>query len=152
VVIRWLQWLRTAGFRLVAISNTLDWEAMPPPSTVPAAPEPAADAVDVDEDVKALALDPLGCVRELFHDVIESHQTGIASPDPRCFALALGSTHKRPSDALYIDDFVRNVDAACRVGIHGLVCRRHAADPEGTSFIEDLCQVLGIDTCKMARL
>jgi putative hydrolase of the HAD superfamily len=61
-------------------------------------------------------------IDELFHDVVDSSEVGLRKPDPRIFELALERLGGvRPEQAVFLDDYAGNVEAARRVGIHGIL-------------------------------
>ena len=91
--------LRTAGYRVAALTN---WSA----ETYPVARE---------------RFPFLGW----FEDVVISGVEGIAKPDPRMFALALGRTGFEASRTVFIDDNLPNVEGARALGMHTV----HFASP-----------------------
>jgi epoxide hydrolase-like predicted phosphatase len=68
-------------------------------------------------------------VDELFDQVIDSSEVGIRKPNPRIFELALERLGGiDPAAAVFVDDWPGNVEAARRVGLHGvLVTQDYAA-------------------------
>ena len=59
---------------------------------------------------------------ELFDAVVDSCEEGVRKPDPTIFHTALdlvGVTD--PTRAIFLDDFPGNVDAARRLGMHGIL-------------------------------
>jgi epoxide hydrolase-like predicted phosphatase len=61
-------------------------------------------------------------IDELFHHVIDSSEVGLRKPDPRIFELALEKVGASdPGRAVFLDDYEGNVEAARRVGIHGIL-------------------------------
>ncbi|GIV97862.1 MAG: haloacid dehalogenase [Herpetosiphonaceae bacterium] len=56
-------------------------------------------------------------LRHLFAAVINSAAVGVAKPDPQAYELALQALGLSPSEALFIDDKQRNVQAALTLGI-----------------------------------
>ncbi len=60
-------------------------------------------------------------IDELFHHLVDSSEVGLRKPDPRIFELALERVGASdPSRAVFLDDYEGNVQAARRVGIHGI--------------------------------
>jgi HAD superfamily hydrolase (TIGR01509 family) len=47
-------------------------------------------------------------------------------PDPRIYYVALERLGVSPPQAIFVDDFIENVDAARQLGMQGI----HFADPE----------------------
>jgi epoxide hydrolase-like predicted phosphatase len=62
---------------------------------------------------------------EYFDGVIISCEVGIMKPDPRIYRLAAESLGVRAEEALFIDDFIENVEGARRAGMRAL----HFTDP-----------------------
>ncbi|HEY8515320.1 MAG TPA: HAD family phosphatase [Candidatus Binatia bacterium] len=61
-------------------------------------------------------------VDELFDAVVDSHEIGMRKPNPRVFAYALERLGNVPcANAVFLDDFEGNVEAARRAGLHGIV-------------------------------
>ena len=58
--------------------------------------------------------------------VIDSSAVGLRKPDPAIFRLALEEMGVEAGSAAFIDDLPANVEAACEVGLHGVVM---GADP-----------------------
>ncbi len=60
-------------------------------------------------------------LNDLFHEVIDSSEVGLRKPDPKIFELALERLGGvEPDAAVFLDDYEGNVEAARRVGIHGI--------------------------------
>lgn len=61
-------------------------------------------------------------VDDLFHHVIDSSEVGMRKPDPRIFELALERVGaSAPERTVFLDDYEGNVEAARRLGIHGIL-------------------------------
>jgi epoxide hydrolase-like predicted phosphatase len=75
---------------------------------------------------------------ELFDHVIDSSEVGLRKPDPRIFELALAQLGVDASNAVFLDDYAGNVEAARRVGIHGVL----VTDAYGDALAE-LARLLG---------
>lgn len=60
---------------------------------------------------------------DLFDDVLVSADVGVAKPDPRIYALAARRLGVAPDACIFIDDLERNVEAAQRAGMVGVVFR-----------------------------
>jgi HAD superfamily hydrolase (TIGR01509 family) len=58
--------------------------------------------------------------------VIISAEVGLAKPDPRIYQLALERLGVDPPEAVFVDDFLRNVEAARAAGLHAV----HFKGPE----------------------
>jgi epoxide hydrolase-like predicted phosphatase len=59
-------------------------------------------------------------IRDLFDAIVYSAQVGVAKPDPAMFHLILDRLGLSPSEALFIDDFPRNVEAALALGMKAI--------------------------------
>jgi epoxide hydrolase-like predicted phosphatase len=59
-------------------------------------------------------------IRGLFDAIVYSAQVGVAKPDPAMFHLILDRLGLSPSEALFIDDFPRNVEAALALGMKAI--------------------------------
>ena len=61
-------------------------------------------------------------VDDLFDVVLDSSEIGIRKPDPRIFEQALLALGECPPDrAVFLDDYVGNVDAARALGLHAIL-------------------------------
>jgi putative hydrolase of the HAD superfamily len=49
-----------------------------------------------------------------------SYEVGMAKPDPSIYYLILNRLHVAPSEAIFVDDFSANIQAASEVGIHAV--------------------------------
>ena len=68
-----------------------------------------------------------------FHDRIVSGDAGIKKPDPGIFALALSRMECRPEECLFIDNSVKNLNAAAELGIRTVLFNRDGVGYEGTT-------------------
>src|SRR5215831_10856103 len=55
-----------------------------------------------------------------FEGIVLSGKEKLLKPDPRLYRILLEKFAVDPSDAVYVDDHMRNVDAAQRLGMHGI--------------------------------
>jgi len=53
--------------------------------------------------------------------IIISAEEGLAKPDPQLFELAASRLEVQPDEAVFVDDFVRNVEAARSIGMKGVL-------------------------------
>ena len=60
---------------------------------------------------------------EVFHKVYASHLMGVAKPDARFWEIILEEEGVKPEEAVFIDDFHDNVDAAASLGIRSILYR-----------------------------
>jgi epoxide hydrolase-like predicted phosphatase len=57
---------------------------------------------------------------QAFDTMIISAEEGLAKPDPRLYQLAAERLGVQPDEAVFVDDFIENVEAARAVGMHAL--------------------------------
>jgi epoxide hydrolase-like predicted phosphatase len=57
---------------------------------------------------------------DAFDSIIISAEVGLVKPDPRIYHLALECLGVEAGQAVFVDDFQRNVEAAQEVGLHGI--------------------------------
>ena len=78
--------------------------------------------------------------REKFDDAFDamiiSAEVGVAKPSPRIFQLALDQLKVRANEAVFVDDFIENIEACEKLGLKGI----HFTDPE--SAIEQVKALL----------
>jgi putative hydrolase of the HAD superfamily len=57
---------------------------------------------------------------ETFDDIVFSSEVGLAKPDPAIFQRALARLNIPPAGAVFVDDFVENIEAARALGMLGI--------------------------------
>jgi epoxide hydrolase-like predicted phosphatase len=62
----------------------------------------------------------------LFDSIVLSGEVGVMKPDPRIYQAALQRLDVQAEQAVFIDDFLHNIDGARTVGMHGI----HFQSPE----------------------
>ncbi len=62
---------------------------------------------------------------DAFDEMIISAEVGLMKPDPLIFQLALDKFGVAPAEAIFIDDFAPNVEAAREMGIHAIQFAAH---------------------------
>lgn len=72
---------------------------------------------------------------QLVDTIIYSHEVGLAKPDPRIYELTCARLDAAPTELIFIDDWQPNIDAARRLGIHGI---RHVTAAETIAAIDAL--------------
>lgn len=111
-----LRQLRLNGYRLAVVSN---WE-------------PSLEEV----------LDHLG-LRFHFTTVVTSSVEGTAKPDPRLFEIALQRCGVSAAEAVSVgDDIERDVDAAAKVGLQGILLDRFDDHPDYRPRVESLGELV----------
>jgi putative hydrolase of the HAD superfamily len=74
-----------------------------------------------------------------FTAVVTSSVEGVAKPDPRLFEIALARCGAAPVEAISVgDDIERDVAAAAKIGIHGILLDRFDDHPDFTPRVESL--------------
>jgi putative hydrolase of the HAD superfamily len=59
-------------------------------------------------------------LRDVVDDIVISAKAKVAKPDPRIFAHALARLGVQPGEAVFVDDFVRNIEGARAVGMQAV--------------------------------
>jgi putative hydrolase of the HAD superfamily len=72
---------------------------------------------------------------QLVDVIVYSHEAGVAKPDPRAFRLLCDRLGVQPDELVYLDDVPGHADAACALGIHGIV---HVSTPDSIAAVEAL--------------
>jgi len=65
-------------------------------------------------------------IANCFDIFVTSAEVGVMKPDPRIYYVALERLGVSPPQAIFVDDFIENVEAARQLGMQGV----HFADPE----------------------
>jgi putative hydrolase of the HAD superfamily len=60
-------------------------------------------------------------IGDVFDELIISAEVGIMKPNPGIFQIALERTASRPEEAVFIDDFIENVEGAQNIGMHAIL-------------------------------
>jgi epoxide hydrolase-like predicted phosphatase len=58
---------------------------------------------------------------EMTHDIIYSREVGLSKPDRRIYELTCQRLGVQPHEMIFLDNVQQAVDAACEVGIHGIL-------------------------------
>jgi epoxide hydrolase-like predicted phosphatase len=59
-------------------------------------------------------------IKDLFDSIVYSAKVGLVKPNPSIFHLSLEQLDVAPSEALFIDDYPRNIDAALVLGMQAI--------------------------------
>ena len=78
-------------------------------------------------------------IADAFDELIISAEVGIAKPDARIYQLALEKMGVAPAEAVFVDDFARNIAGARAVGMYAI----QFTQPDET--LEELKQLLNDD-------
>lgn len=65
-------------------------------------------------------------ISDAFDEIIISSEVGVAKPDPRIYHMTLNRLEVAPQEAVFVDDFFENVEAAWSAGLNGI----HFVKPE----------------------
>ena len=65
-------------------------------------------------------------IADAFDELVISAEVGIAKPDPRIYRLTLERLGVPAGEAVFVDDFIENIEAARVLGLHGV----HFRSPE----------------------
>jgi HAD superfamily hydrolase (TIGR01509 family) len=65
---------------------------------------------------------------DAFHHMIISSEVGVAKPDAKIYHIALEQVQVRANEAVFVDDFIENIEACEQLGIKGV----HFKDAEST--------------------
>jgi epoxide hydrolase-like predicted phosphatase len=57
---------------------------------------------------------------DAFDDMVISAEIGIAKPDVRIYQAAMQNLHVLPPESIFLDDTLRNVEAARNIGMHAI--------------------------------
>ncbi len=57
-------------------------------------------------------------IADAFNELVISAEVGVTKPDPRIYHLALERLGVQPGEAVFVDDFKENIEAARALGIH----------------------------------
>jgi epoxide hydrolase-like predicted phosphatase len=75
-------------------------------------------------------------IADAFDEMVISAEVGIVKPDPRIYHLALERLQVAPQEAVFVDDFIENIEGGKAVGLHTI----HFRTPH--QAIEDLSSLL----------
>lgn len=57
---------------------------------------------------------------DAFHHMVISAEVGVAKPDPKIYHIALEQLQVQPKEAVFVDDFIENIEACEKVGMKGV--------------------------------
>lgn len=72
------------------------------------------------DEARGSLLERFPHIYEMFDVVIFSAEVKMAKPDPRIYRRELSELGVGAEDAVFVDDFIENVEAARALGIHGI--------------------------------
>jgi epoxide hydrolase-like predicted phosphatase len=56
----------------------------------------------------------------MFDETVFSAEVGMAKPDARIYQLILNRLGVEPQEAVFVDDFIENVEGARHLGLHAI--------------------------------
>lgn len=62
-------------------------------------------------------------IADAFDEILISSEIGVTKPDPRIYHIALERVGVVPDEAVFVDDFLHNVEGARSVGMHAIQFR-----------------------------
>ena len=71
------------------------------------------------DDLRGVLVDEWG-IADAFDELVISAEVGLAKPDARVYLLTLERLGVAPAEAVFVDDFLHNVEGAQAVGIHAI--------------------------------
>jgi putative hydrolase of the HAD superfamily len=77
-----------------------------------------------------------GAVYKYFDELFLSYRMKMAKPDPKVYRYVLEKLSAEPSEILFIDDAISNLEAAARFGINTLLI------DNGSDFVADITKAL----------
>jgi epoxide hydrolase-like predicted phosphatase len=83
---------------------------------------------------------PLMDFASVFDTIVDSHEVGMRKPNPAIYMHTLGRLGAEPARTAFLDDLVANVDAARKLGIHGV----HVEEDQSPA-ISETRRLAGID-------
>jgi len=57
---------------------------------------------------------------DAFHHMVISAEVGVAKPSAKIYHIALDQLEVSPNEAVFVDDFIENIKACEKLGIHGI--------------------------------
>ena len=55
-----------------------------------------------------------------FDEIFISAELGVTKPDPKIYTMVLEALDLKPEETVFIDDFLHNIEAARKLGMHGI--------------------------------
>jgi len=59
-------------------------------------------------------------IGDAFEHIVGSAEVGIMKPDPAIYHLSLDGLGVKPEEAIFVDDFLHNIEGCQNVGMHGV--------------------------------
>ena len=74
---------------------------------------------------------------DAFDVIVISSEEGLIKPDPRIYQLLLERLQVAPQEAVFVDDFIANVEGAQAIGMHAIQFLNSSQIQEGLSRLLD---------------
>jgi epoxide hydrolase-like predicted phosphatase len=85
------------------------------------------DLPSVDRTLRNADIDPTW-----FQVLCSSAELGVRKPDPQAYTIVAQRLGVHVSDCLFVDDLIENVEAACQLGMRGILLDRQGKYPNYT--------------------
>ena len=59
-------------------------------------------------------------IADVFDEIFVSAEMGVAKPDPKIYKIVLDKLGVAPEECVFVDDFIENIEAARKLGMHGI--------------------------------
>ena len=79
-------------------------------------------------------------IAPIFDEIIISAEVGLMKPDPQIYQIALERLQVKAEEAVFLDDFIENVEGARKVGMHAIHFRNPA---QANKDLEDILAAKG---------
>jgi glucose-1-phosphatase len=76
-------------------------------------------------------------IEDAFDEIVISAEVGIAKPDPRIYHLTLERLGVQAQEAVFVDDFAHNLEAAAQIGLHTVLFKTR---PQAVAELQALLQ------------
>ncbi|MCP4143506.1 MAG: HAD family phosphatase, partial [Chloroflexi bacterium] len=71
------------------------------------------------DDLRGLLINKWG-IDDAFDEIFISAEMGVAKPDTRIYKMVLQELDVAPKETVFVDDFIENIEAARKLGMHGI--------------------------------
>lgn len=59
-------------------------------------------------------------IDDAFDEIFISAEMGVMKPDPKIYQMVLEALDLKPEETVFVDDFLHNIEAARKLGMHGI--------------------------------
>ena len=71
------------------------------------------------DDLRGLLINKWG-IDDAFDEIFISAEMGVAKPDAKIYEMVLEKLGVAPEETVFVDDFIENIEAARKLGMHGI--------------------------------